>query len=72
MPQMLRMPSKADLPDGTRREFVAELFIYFKEAGRPTPARICRRPVVLRGFCGYELGFLSFVGGLPGGRGPRR
>jgi hypothetical protein len=37
---MLRMPSKADLPDGTRREFVAELFIYFKEAGRPTPARI--------------------------------
>lgn len=40
MPQMLRMPSKDDLPDGTRREFVAELFIYFKEAGRPTPARI--------------------------------
>ncbi|MEV5758396.1 hypothetical protein AB0L61_16750 [Streptomyces tendae] len=40
MPQMLRMPSKADLPDGTRREFVTELFIHFKEAGRPTPARI--------------------------------
>ncbi|MFJ7046828.1 hypothetical protein ACIQVC_26025 [Streptomyces sp. NPDC101112] len=40
MPQMLRMPSKADLRDGTRREFVAELFIHFKEAGRPTPARI--------------------------------
>lgn len=37
---MLRMPSKADLPDGTRRDFVAELFIHFKEAGRPTPARI--------------------------------
>lgn len=37
---MLRMPSKADLPDGARREFVAELFIHFKEAGRPTPARI--------------------------------
>jgi hypothetical protein len=34
------MPSKADLPDGTRRDFVAELFIHFKEAGRPTPARI--------------------------------
>lgn len=40
MPQMLRMPSKADLPDGTRRDFVAELFLHFKEAGRPTPARI--------------------------------
>ncbi|MFD4627543.1 hypothetical protein [Streptomyces sp. NPDC058475] len=40
MPQMLRMPSKADLPDGARRDFVAELFIHFKEAGRPTPARI--------------------------------
>jgi len=37
---MLRMPGKADLPDGTRRDFVAELFVHFKEAGRPTPARI--------------------------------
>src|SRR3954465_6160648 len=40
MPQMLRIPGKADLPDGTRRDFVAELFVHFKEAGRPTPARI--------------------------------
>ncbi|MCL8015845.1 hypothetical protein [Streptomyces sp. AS02] len=43
MPQMLRMPSKADLPDGTRRDFVAELFVHFKEAGRPTPARIAAK-----------------------------
>lgn len=45
MPQTLRMPSKADLPEGTRRKFVTELFIHFKEAGRPTPARIAAKTV---------------------------
>ncbi|MEU8138220.1 hypothetical protein [Streptodolium elevatio] len=48
MPQMLRMPSTVDLPDGTRREFVTELFIHFKEAGRPTPARIAATTVSMR------------------------
>lgn len=33
---MLVMPSEADLPDGPRREFVAELFVHYREANRPT------------------------------------
>lgn len=35
MPRILRMPSKAQLPEGPHREFVEELFIHYREAGRP-------------------------------------
>ncbi|MFD5233625.1 hypothetical protein ACFWJ5_34880 [Streptomyces qaidamensis] len=34
------MPSKADLPPGIRRDFAVELHEYFKQAGRPSLARI--------------------------------
>ncbi|WP_413755071.1 hypothetical protein [Streptomyces sp. MMBL 11-3] len=40
MPQILRMPSEDELPRGPKRTFVSELFIYFREAGRPSPASI--------------------------------
>lgn len=40
MPQMMRMPGPDELPPGTRRAFVAELFFHYTEAGRPTPARV--------------------------------
>ncbi|MFE6946041.1 single stranded DNA-binding domain-containing protein [Streptomyces chartreusis] len=40
MPQMMRMPGTDELPPGTRREFVAELFLHYTEAGRPTLARV--------------------------------
>lgn len=40
MPQMLRMPSKADLPPGPKREFATELMVHFREAGRPRLDRI--------------------------------
>lgn len=40
MPQMLRMPSKADLPPGPKREFASELMVHFREAGRPKLDRI--------------------------------
>ncbi len=42
MPKALRMPSKSELPDGPRREFVEELFIHFREAGRPTLRAIAK------------------------------
>jgi hypothetical protein len=37
---MLRMPSKADLPPGPKREFATELMVHFREAGRPRLDRI--------------------------------
>src|SRR3954453_13553815 len=40
MPQMMRMPGPDELPPGTRRAFVAELFFPYTEAGRPTLARV--------------------------------
>lgn len=40
MPKMLRMPPEAQLPDGPHRRFVEELFIHYREAGRPTLRRI--------------------------------
>ncbi|GAA2970038.1 hypothetical protein GCM10010446_63910 [Streptomyces enissocaesilis] len=40
MPQMMRMPGPDELPPGTRRAFVAELFFHYTEAGRPTLARV--------------------------------
>jgi hypothetical protein len=36
MAPRIRMPSEDDLPDGPRRELVEELFVYYREAGRPT------------------------------------
>ncbi len=36
MAPRIRMPSVADLPEGPRRELVEELFLYYREAGRPT------------------------------------
>lgn len=35
MAQVLRMPDEATLPDGPRRKFVVELFMYYRDAGRP-------------------------------------
>jgi hypothetical protein len=35
MPRILRMPPKEVLPDGPRRAFVEELFVHYREAGRP-------------------------------------
>ncbi|MEV6002163.1 hypothetical protein AB0M25_23535 [Streptomyces griseomycini] len=35
MPRMLRMPGKDVLPPGPRRELVAELYVHYREAGRP-------------------------------------
>lgn len=32
---MLRLPSRTELPDGPRRAFVEELFVHYREAGRP-------------------------------------
>lgn len=39
MARILRMPDTTELPDGPRREFVEELFRYYRKAGRP-PLRI--------------------------------
>jgi hypothetical protein len=36
MAPRIRMPSTYDLPEGPRREFVEELFAYYRDAGRPT------------------------------------
>ncbi|MFI9824579.1 hypothetical protein ACIHFC_29620 [Streptomyces sp. NPDC052013] len=36
MAQVLRMPSTMELPEGPRRQFVEELFSYYRDAGRPT------------------------------------
>lgn len=33
---MLTMPTEAQLPKGPRRDFVEELFLHYREAGRPT------------------------------------
>jgi hypothetical protein len=41
MPQVIRMPSTGELPEGRRRKFVAELFVLYRQAGRPTLAEIC-------------------------------
>lgn len=35
MPRVLGMPSKEQLPDGPQRRFVEELFVHYREAGRP-------------------------------------
>jgi hypothetical protein len=32
---MLRMPTKIQMPEGPHRAFVEELFMYYREAGRP-------------------------------------
>jgi hypothetical protein len=42
MPKMLRMPPKEQLPDGPHREFVEELFMHYREAGRPTLREIAK------------------------------
>src|SRR4051812_15677149 len=36
MPRLLRLPSRDVVPDGARREFLEEIFFYYREAGRPT------------------------------------
>jgi hypothetical protein len=36
MPKMLKMPPKGQLPAGPHRDFVEELFLHYREAGRPT------------------------------------
>lgn len=36
MAKILRMPSERDLPRGARRDFVEELWDYYRRAGRPT------------------------------------
>ncbi|GAA0811919.1 hypothetical protein Sya03_56990 [Spirilliplanes yamanashiensis] len=36
------MPTKAELPEGPRREFVEELFTHYREAGRPPLRTIAR------------------------------
>ncbi|MEU7206089.1 hypothetical protein [Streptomyces sp. NPDC045470] len=36
MAQVLRMPSEWELPESPQRQFVEELFAYYREAGRPT------------------------------------
>jgi hypothetical protein len=36
MPRTLRMPTTQQLPDGPHRRFVEELFMHYREAGRPT------------------------------------
>ena len=43
MPQMLRMPGKDVLPPGPVREFVAELHVHFREAGRPALAIVAAK-----------------------------
>ncbi|MFJ6777502.1 hypothetical protein ACIQOV_42220, partial [Kitasatospora sp. NPDC091257] len=36
MAKVLRMPSERDLPRGARRDFVEELWAYYRRASRPT------------------------------------
>jgi hypothetical protein len=36
MPRVLRMPPFSELPDGPHRDFVEELFVHYRTAGRPT------------------------------------
>lgn len=36
MPKILKMPSKAELPDGAHRSFVEEMHLHYREAGRPS------------------------------------
>jgi hypothetical protein len=36
MAPRIRMPSTSDLPEGPRRVLVAQLFAYYRDAGRPT------------------------------------
>lgn len=40
MARTIRMPSEADLPPGTRRDFVEVLFTLYRHAGRPALQRI--------------------------------
>lgn len=42
MPRMLRMPPKEQLPDGPHRQFVEELFMHYREAGRPTLREVAK------------------------------
>jgi hypothetical protein len=42
MPRMLRMPPKAQLPDGPHRQFVEEMFMHYREANRPTLREIAK------------------------------
>jgi hypothetical protein len=42
MPKVLRMPPKTQLPDGPHRQFVEELFMHYREAGRPTLRKIAK------------------------------
>jgi hypothetical protein len=39
---MMRMPSKEQLPNGPHRSFVEELFVHYREAGRPTLREIAK------------------------------
>lgn len=43
MARALQMPGWSELPQGARRDFVEELFGYFREAKRPTLIEIERR-----------------------------
>src|SRR5437763_1984985 len=36
VPKMLMLPKEAQLPKGSRRDLVEELFLHYREAGRPT------------------------------------
>lgn len=36
VPKMLMLPREAQLPKGPRRDYVEELFLHYREAGRPT------------------------------------
>jgi hypothetical protein len=36
MAAVIRMPSVKDLPRGPKRDLVEDLFLYYREAGRPT------------------------------------
>jgi hypothetical protein len=40
MARIIRMPSKDELPEGPRREFVEELRRYYRAAGRPPLRRV--------------------------------
>lgn len=35
MPRQLQMPTEEELPPGAKRDFVAELFVHFRDANRP-------------------------------------
>lgn len=42
MARTVKMPPKAELPDGSRREFVEEIRRYYRAAGRPPLRKVSR------------------------------